>query len=437
MLVTTVGITALVALGVLAWSFLRGDDDAGTESDIEWDEVAIVDRATGAITTYDADGQQVDRTAGTGRVTAVHAHGDRLALVRSNEIVLTDATADDDPTVVATPNGATITPIETASTVHLLVGDPAGGNLLVVDMSDGSVIDVGEAAAPTVPKLFVETVQVAADGTRFAVADAANFQTIVVGDGIEGAAFLADQPLAVGDELIATSQVVNLQADVSLVDLERRIEATVPTELPRGAVMIGDELVMVSVDGGVFRIAPGDREADRIGEITVPTGSTVAWAAPADLGERLVVGGTGFVAVLDLAGETRFATTFASAGEPLRPHPAWRCLPVAGDSGHSLVSLESGEQLADLTDATVAAVSADGCTVVVERSDAFELVDAEGDLRLGRLREVALAPDGDSVVWTTTDGRTELVAVSDDRELADPVELAGAPTSRSITFLRR
>jgi hypothetical protein len=437
MLVTTVAITALVAVGVLAWSALRSDGDADTTAEIEWDEIALVDRATGAIITYDPEGQELARTRGTGRVTAAHVHGDQVALVRSSEIVLTDATADGEPTVVATPDGATITPIETAATMHLLVGDPAGGNLLVVDVADGSVIDVGEAAAPTVPKLFVETVQVAADGTRFAVADAANFQTIVVGDGIEGAVFLADQPVAVGDELIATSQVVNLQADVSLVDLERRIEATVPTELPRGAVMVDDELIMVSVDGGVFRIRPGDREANRIGDVTVPAGGTVAWAAPTYLGDRLVVGGSGFVAVLDLEGTSLFTTTFPTAGEPLRPHPAWRCLPVAGDSGHSLVSLDSGEQLADLTGATVAAVAADGCTVVVEREGAFELVDADGVLSLGRRRDVALAPDGDSVVWTTTAGRTELVAVSDEHELTDPVELVGAPTSRTVAFLRR
>lgn len=437
MLVTTVGITALVAVGVLAWTTFRGDDGDDESADIAWDEIALVDRATGAVITYDDEGQEIGRTSGTGRVTATHVHGDRLALVRSTELVLTDATVDDDPTIVPLPTGSTVTPIETAATMHLLVGEATGGNLLIVDVADGSVLDVGEAAAPTVPKLFVETVQVDADGTRFAVADAANFQTIVVGDELDGAVFLADQPLAVGDELIATSQVVNLQADISLVDLERRIDATAPTDLPRGGLMVDDELVMVSVDGGIFRIGSGDREAERIGDVAIPAGSNVAWAVPTFLGERIVVGGTGFVAVVDLDGTTLFTTTFAGAGEPLRPHPAWRCLPVAAETGHSLVSLDAGEQLADLTDLTVTAVSADGCTVVGERTDSFELIDADGTIDLGPLRDVALAPDGDSVVRTTTAGLTELVAVTDDGELGDPIELVGAPRSRTVAFLRR
>jgi hypothetical protein len=437
MLVTTAAITVLVAIGVLVWATLRGGDADSDAPDVEWDEIALVDRATGAVTTYDTDGQQLSRSTGTGRVVDAHVHGDRLALVGSTAIVLTDATGEAEPTVVDIPRESTVTPIETATTMHLLVGSPAGGNLLIVDVDDGSVIDVGEAAAPTVPKLFVETVQVDADGTRFAVADAANFQTIVVGDGIDGAVFLADQPIAVGDELVATSQVVNLQADISLVDLERRTEAVVPTDLPRGAVMVDDELVMASVDGGVFRVGEGDREAERIGTVAIPTGSTVAWALPSYLGERLVIGGAGFVAVVDLDGSTLYTTTFTTPTEPLRPHPAWRCLPVVGDTGHSLVALGTGEQLADLTGLTITAVSTDGCTIVGERSGASELVNADGSVRLGTVRSVALAPDGDSVVWTTTTGRTELVPVTDDLELAEPIELVGAPTNLTVAFLGR
>jgi hypothetical protein len=437
MLVTTIGITALIAVGVLAWSVLRGDGDDGGSVDVEWDEITLIDRATGDITTYDREGRQIADSSGTGRILEAYVHDERLALVRSTELVLTDARDGSEPIVVGIASGSIVTPIETATSMHLLVGEPRGGNLLIVDVADGTVIDVAELAAPTVPKVFVETVQVDADGTRFAVADAANFQTIVVGHDIDGAVYLADQPVAVGEELIATSQVVNLQADIALVDLERRTEAMVPTELPRGGIMVDDALVMVSVDGVVFRIGTGDREANRIGEVPIPAGSTVAWALPSHLGERLVVGGTGFVAVVDLDGAILFSTTFADAGEPLRPHPAWRCLPVGGEVGHSLVALDSGEQLADLSGLTVTAISADGCTVVGERAGTFELVNSDGMVSLGALRHVAVAPNGDGVVWTTTTGRTELVAVSEDLELAEPIELAGAPTSQIVAFLRR
>ncbi|MFP5488837.1 MAG: hypothetical protein ACLGHQ_11090 [Acidimicrobiia bacterium] len=437
MLVTTIGITALVAAGVAAWSVLRGDDGDASSPETEWDEIALIDRATGSVARFDDAGEPIATTAGSGRVSTVHAHAGRLALVGATTIVLTDGTEDDEPTTIEIPRRSIVTPVETASTMHLLVGSSAGGNLSIVDVADGSVIDVGAAAAPTVPKLFVETVQVAADGSRFAVADAANFQTIVVGDDIDGAAFLADQPVAVGEDLIATSQVVNLQADISLVDLERRTEAVVPTELPRGGVMVGDDLVMVSVDGGVFRIGPGDREAERIGAVTVPAGGAVSWAQPSWFGERLVVGGAGFAAVVDLDGTNLFSTTFASSTEQLRPRPTWRCLPVGGETGHSIVDLETGEQLADLTGLAVESLSADGCTVVGDRDGTYELVDRAGRVELGTPRRVALAPDGDAVVWTTTEGRTELVPIDDDLTLGDPVELVDAPTNGFVTFLRR
>lgn len=436
MLISTVAITVLIAVGVVAWTAVRGGEADSDTPNIDWDEIAVVDRATGAISTYDRDGEQLVRATGSGRVLDVHAHGDRLALVGSDAIVITDPTGDTEPETIDIPRGSIVSPIETASTMHLLVGHRSGGNLLIIDVAAGTVIDVGAAAAPTVPKLFVETVRVDADGTTFAVADAANFQTIVVGESIEGAAFLADQPIAVGAELIAVSQVVNLQADISLVDLERRREAVVTTDLPRGATMVDGELVMVSVDGGVFRVRPDADEAERIGDVPVGTGS-VAWAVPSYLGERLVVGGTGFAAVIDLDGTTVFSTTFATASEPLRPHPAWRCWPVTGTTGHSLVALGTGEQLADLTGLTITGVAADGCTVVGERGGVLELVNPDGSVRLDGVRNVVLAPDGDSVVWTTTTGRTEYVTLSDELDLEEPVELTDVPTSRLVTFLRR
>lgn len=443
MLASTIGITVVVALGVFAWTTLGGGGDRDDAADVGWDEVALIDRTTGAIVTYGPDGELVTHATGVGRVIGAYASGDRIALVRATELVLTAPTSGAEPTIVPIPARSVVTPVETTTTMHLLVGDPAGGNLLIVDVADGSVIDVGALAAPTVPKLFVDTVRVDAAGTRFAVADAAAFQTIVVGEGIDGAAFLADQPIAVGDELLATSQVVNLQADISLVDLERQVEAVVSTELPRGAVMDGDDLVMVSVNGGLFRMGPGDREAEQIATIQLPVGASVEWALPAHDGDRLVVGGDGFAAVVGLDGTSYFTTTFTTPAEPMRPRPAWRCLPVVGATGHALVALDTGEVLADLTGLDVGAVSDDGCTVTGERDagDAEpagpELVDAERTVALGTGRVLALSPDGHLVVRAGNSGRSELVAVNDGGQPADPILLVDAPANPMVLFLRR
>lgn len=438
MLVSTVLITAIVAGVVFGWRSFTGSAGDGGGAPADWDGIALVDRASGEVTVLDHDGVEQHRLVGTGGVTDVHVHGDRLALVGTTAITVTGTTADAVPTIVPIERGSVVVPVETPETLHLLVGDPAGGNLLVVDVDDGSVLDVAALAAPTVPKLFVETVQVSADGSTFAVADAAAFQTIVVGDTIDGAVFLADQPVAVGEELVATSQVVNLQADVALVDLERRTEAIVPTELPRGGVMVDDELTMVSAAGGVFHVTKGDREAERVGTVAVPAGGSVLGAHPTLLGERLVVAGTTFQAVVDLDGTTRFTTTFTEPVDVDTPRPGWRCLPVGGgDSYHSIVDLRSGEQLADLTGLSVVAAADDGCTVIAERDGVSELIDETAVVPLGRLRDAALSPDGRTVVWTTVTGRTELVTVDTEHHLGDPLELPGAPTSVAVVFLHR
>lgn len=436
MLVSTIAITAVVAAAVFGWRAFTGTAEGEDDTTVEWDALALVDRVSGEIVVVDRDGVEQHRITGTGRVAAVHAHGDRLALVGTSTITLTGTTAEATPTVVPIERGSVVVPIETTSTLHLLVGDPAGGNLLIVDVDDGTVFDVAELAAPTVPKLFVETVRVSADGSTFAVADANNFQTIVVGDAIEGAAFLADQPVAVGDELVATSQVVNLQADVALVDLERSTKAIVPTQLPRGGVMHDDELTMVSADGGVYRIGEGDRDAEEIGSVAVPTGGRVGWALPADGGDRLVVAGTNFVAVVDLDGETLFTTTFASPVDITSPRPGWRCLPVGGgDTYHSVVELASGEQVADLAGVGVIDVAGDGCVVLGESAGIRRVIAGERVTELGQVRDARLAPDGRAVVWTTTTGVTQLVGI-DDGTLTEPIGLE-APTNLAIAFLDR
>lgn len=436
MLVSTIAITAVVAAAVFGWRALTGADDGDEPPAAEWDAIALVDRVSGEVVVVDRDGEEQHRIDGAGRVAAVHAHGDRLALVGITSITLTDTDPAATPTVVPIERGSLVVPLETTDTLHLLVGDPAGGNLLIVDVDDGSVLDVAALAAPTVPKLFVDTVRVDATGTVFAVADANNFQTIVVGDEIEGAAFLADQPIAVGSDLIATSQVVNLQADVALVDLERATEAIVATELPRGGVMTDDELTMVSVDGGVFRLGPGDREAEEIGEVAVPAGGRVSWAVPTHGGDRLVVGGPSFAAVVDLDGTTLFTTTFATSVDVEPPRPGWRCLPVGGgDTYHSVVDLGSGEQLADLAGVAVTDVSADGCMLVGDVAGAPRLVDGDRIVELGQVRGARIAPDGTAIVWTTLTGGTQLARI-DDAGLADPVDLP-APTNLAVAFLDR
>ena len=438
MLVTTIAITAVVAGGLGVWQVVNRNSETPTVAASSWGRIALIDRTTGAVVTVDTEGAAVDEFAATGRVMAVHSLRSRLALVGTNQITILDTGQPDDPPIkIPIDRGSTVSPARTNDSEYLIVGAPSGGNILIIDIADGSVIDVGQTASQSTPLLFAETVKVADNGSAFAVADAANFQTIIVQPGVATATFLSGQPMAVGRQLVATSQTVGLQADVSLVDLERRNRALVPSEIPAGGVMVDDRLIMVSVDGGVFQVADGDQQAEPLGQITMPQGDQVRWVHPTFDGQRLVIAGQTLEALVDLDGKTIFTTSFTESVEFDRPDREWSCMPIGGgDTYQSVISLESGEQLIDLTGLTVTGTSSDGCTVIGERGGAYEVLTANGPVRLGRVRAATLGPDGRSVVWTTTSGRTELVTLDGDLELADPIDLTAAATANvAVVFL--
>jgi hypothetical protein len=438
MLVTTIAITVVVALGLVGWRVVKGDSGTSSSAPGDWDQIALVDRTTGDVTTIDESGNVVAEIVGFGRTTEAHTFGSRIALVGSDQVVIVDVEQPAaEPVLIPIDRGSTVTAVPTTNSVHLIVGDPSGGNVLIVDLADGSVIDVGASAEQARPLMFAETARWAADGSAFAVADAANFQTIIVQPGIPGATFLPDQPVAVGDELVATSQTVGLQADISLVDLQRRNRAIVPSEIPAGGVMTDDRLVTVSVDGGVFRVEDGDEMATPLGSLAVPAGNRVQWVRPTFDGERLVVAGDAFEAVIGLDGGTLFTTSFTAPLEIPAPHPAWSCLAIGGDDTyHSLISLDTGGQLIDLTGLAVTGASSDGCTVIGERAGVTEVATVDGTVRLGQVRSATLGPDGRTVVWTTTTGRTELLTIDDDLGLTDPIDLSqAAPSNLAVVFL--
>ena len=332
------------------------------------------------------------------------------------------------------PAGATVTRLAVTEGLWLAVAVPSGGNIVLVDGEGGATIDIGALAGQPSPRYFVETLRHDPDGTLFAVADAVNFQTVVVRPGDEAAGFLRDQPIAVGGGLVATSQVVGQRADVTLFDGERDI-ASVQTGLPAGGVIDGDEAVIVTVDGDVFRFGDGDEQAERIGAVSVPSGATIRWVRPAADGSRLVVFGDVFEAVLDLSGATLFTTTFATSVESPPVESGWRCLPIGGGTTyHSLIALESGEQLADLTGLEVIDTSADGCTLIALRGQVTELVGDGGKSRLGPLKEAWLAPDGKAVVEHASDGSLSMVPI-EDWIPSEPVDLSSiAPASPAVAF---
>ena len=438
MLFSTIGITALVALTVVGWRLIRGDNDDIASAAASWSEIAMIDRATGAIATVDENGQAVTTELGLGRVVGTHSEGARIALVGAEQIVLSDVDGTQ-PVVIPIGRGTTVTRLPIVGALILVVGDETGGNVQIIDGLTGDVLDVGALAGQADPKLYAETVRHNADGTRFAVADAKFFQTILVEPGSIAPVYYPDQPVAVDDKVVATSQVVGQRTDIGLFD-ETGVNLTIaPTQIPAGGIFADGELLFVSTDGGVFRLSTDDSQANQIGTVTVPGGGTIRWIRPALDGERLVVFGETFQAVIKLDGSTVYTTTFTTPVKGTFPNPAWACVTVGDAEGpHSLVSLDSGEVRADLSGFEVNGTSSDGCTVIGDRAGITEVVTTDGSVRLGQVRSAVLGPDGRTVVWQTNAGRTELLRINDDLELEDPIDLSAfAPASYVVAFLDR
>jgi hypothetical protein len=439
MLITTVGITAVVAAGVGVWRFTNNEPAGAEDETTAWSEVVFVDRGTGAVGAVAPDEPAVvaAQAVGTGRATEVYAEGDRLALVQAGQVTLTGL-GEAAPTVIPIDRDAVVTRLPIDGALWLAIGSAPGGNVLLIDGTTGATYDVGALSGQSSPRYFVDTMRHDVVGRAFAVADAVNGQTIVVDPTGQPptAAFFADIPVAVAPERVVTSQVIGQQADLTLLDPERKVLAKVSGELPAGGLIVDGDVTIVSTEGTITRFGEGDEEAERVGSVAVPAGGQIASVSPTAGNTRMVVFGSTFEALIDLEGRTLFTTAFPAPVERPSVDPGWSCLPVGGgETFTTIVDTESGEQLVDLRGVTVQGIAADGCTVLGTRAGVHEVIGVEGTVQLGQVRAATLAPDGRAVVLQTTAGTTQLVRIDGDT-LADPIDLTPVAGSNPLITFR-
>ncbi|MGH9134917.1 MAG: hypothetical protein ACRDZZ_13340 [Ilumatobacteraceae bacterium] len=412
---TAVVVTAVaVAVAVIAIRGERGD--GGGPRAPTWDAIALVNQVNGAVRVVGDDGDEITTVRGTGRVEAVHAGGDRLALVGATQIALVGI-AGDEPIVIPIERGSTVSRIGTSGSFTLAVAPAAGGNLTLIDAADGTQLDVGQVAEQTSPMLLAGSIRPDAEGRAFAIGDGRNFQTVVVRFGRDDATFFPDVPMAVADDLVVTSQTVGSSAELGLFGADGERRASIASEQrPIGGLIAGDRFVYVSDAGAIFAVTAGSDAPRRLGAIALPPGETVQSVAPALDANRLVVAGAQFQAIVDLDGAILFQTTFASTTEPVTPALRWRCLPVGGSGVFtSLVDLESGETLADLQGGDVTAVSGDGCGVQVARDGGRSIVTGSGSTALPASVSTAwISPDSTAAVLVDPGASASLVALQPD-----------------------
>ena len=421
-------IVTAIAVAAAAIAIRDGSDDGGGTA-TTWNAVALISRANGAVRVLDEDGEEITTIRGTGRVEAVHAGGDRLALVGPTQIALVGIDGDE-PILVPIDQGSTVSRVATSRSFTLVVAPPATGNLTLIDASDGTQLDVGELAEQTNPMLLAHSIRADHDGTAFAIGDGRNFQTVVVRFGSADAAFFPDVPMAVADDLVVTSQTVGPSAELGFFDATGERRASVASEeRPIGGLIDGDEFVFVTNTGAIFAATDDDDSPRRLGVITLPAGDVVQSVWPALDGTRLVAAGTGFMAIVDLDGTTLFQTTFTTATATLTPTPTWRCVPVGGSGVFTLlVDLGTGDTVAELQGADVTAVSSDGCGVQLTREGGRSVVTPSGSTVLpAAVSTTWIAPDASAAVLVDTGSLASLVRIdnrdSEGADVVEPVEL--------------
>lgn len=411
------GILAVVAavIGATIYLVVRDDDDPGDVTAPTWNAVVEVDRASGDVRILDPDGGEIDLIdgSGTGRSTAVHSHRERLAIESAQALTLVD-TRQGSSTTVELDRTMTSERLPIGRSLTFVVSPPGNGNLLLVDGSTGDVLDVGEIAVQSSPLLFADSVRSDPSGRAFAIGDGRNFQTVVVRFGHDEAGFFPGVPMAVDTDLVVTSQNVGSSAELGLFTADGDRLTAVPTERPVGGIIAGERFVYVTGNGDVAAAAADSREPTDLGSIPVPGGDQVIAVSPALDHQRLVVTGNRFVAVVNLDGEVLFQTTFTSTMTMLTPWSTWRCLPVGGDDAfHSLVDLDTGETLADLSDGSVSTTSADGCAVHLITDVGSRVVSHLGTATIDPgVRSVVLAPDATAALSVDAAGSARLIHVT-------------------------
>jgi hypothetical protein len=415
-----VGSAALAVLAVAAVVVLTvtgGDDDGdGTAASPGWNTIVEVNRASGDLVVLDADGEELATIDGEGRVTEVHARNDRLALVGAGQVVLRGLDPETDPTVVALDRATSIVRHPSNRSLTLVAAPDIGGEIVIVDGETGSVIELGASAGQTSPLLLPESLRLDRSGSRFAVGDGRNFQTIMIdADPEVEPGFFPGVPMAVGAELVVTSTTVGRTAELGFFDVDGERLGLVTTDPPVGGVLEDDHFVYVTDDGTLFVASAADSSPTEIA--TLDIGDVTEVYAVFD-GARLIVSSSSRHVVVGLDGNV-FMNVDRTADSPLPGPPwhTWRCFPVPGDDA-SIFDLDTGELLLELDDRPIAAVSTNGCGVHQHDDDLHTITSPAGShAPRGAVRSVVLAPDGSAAIVVATDGNAELVDLDDSRRL--------------------
>jgi hypothetical protein len=430
-IVMVVALLGAVAVG--AWEYLNTERDT-VPPPLGWSTLVATERVTGDLTLLDPTLATLATTNNGTGIGAILDGGGASAIVQPSAVIVDPFAAE--PTTVPIPTGATVRPAATPGTLSLLIGSDTGSNLVIVSGAAGSqpsITDIAALTGEADPRYLPSGVRHDRAGSIFAVADATNFQTVVVTPGTTAPVYLPDLPLAAHPTLIVTSQTVGDRAELGLFDPTGTRIRTLSVPAVRGGTIsaAGTRVVLVTRDGRVMEARPTSSSTTDLSTLDLPIGDTVLAVEPVLGGSRLWVVSERAIFLIATDGDVigRWSGATSVGFEPVSMTS--RCAVAHTDDTTRLVDLDTGRELAEIGDVSGLSASDDGCLLTGVRRDADNehlLIGRFGTIGLSGRRALGLAPDASAAVLSSDAGPV----LVDTAALADAAQSGGpAPASAS------
>ncbi|UMG91748.1 hypothetical protein [Nocardioides sp. TF02-7] len=388
----------LVALAVVGVVVARDPGDRGSTAAAEWNGLVGVDPVAGEVVVYDDAGEEVDRVAAVDGLLNATTRGSLVLAAADDRAAVVDAAEGEVVWEDATEGTAAW--LQGSSAPVVLVGDPSGGDLRVVDVEGDTDLRLGDVVDGD-PSFVPQAVAVSPDGTVLAARDLRS-QTSVVVDLASGDATPVDGSAAAvtDDSVVVVTPEDDGEATARFLGRDGDERGVAPLGRgPRGLLVTGDDSLLV--------VAEGDD-----GPVVART--SVGDDAPTEVRD------------LDLAG----------AGPVLAFHEQGR-LVVTGDDGTVLLDQDGGE-VADVegTLSPVTGVTGSAAACFAVQTDGEVVVH---DLGSGDER-VRAAQEQSGPLWSSVDGCTlggpGLLAGEDRSVELDPSQVAVVAPDGAAALVR-
>jgi hypothetical protein len=434
------GVVAAIAGGaILVGSLIGGDDGAPSNgaADVEWNTIVLLDERSGQLIVANEAGEELERFAsGVSRPTDAMAIGSAVMATSAEAAAVVDL-RDESSQGIEGDFGSTgvVMPAGTASTMLTATADAS--RAVIAHGPSGDVLDTETFAPIAGARYDVGTAIAAPAGRDVLVTDSGNFQTVLLSFDRDAPSYFPGRALAVGDDLVVTTQNVGSEANITVFDHDGTSVTDARAPSVRAGMITGGDVLLVTVDGEILELTVSNGTTSAIDSLAIGTVET-GFVTPG--GDRLVVVGSTGTSIVDADGSV--LATFPSAApldvgiDELAPRTS-TCLAVTSDSGDVVIAtLRDGTILAEAVAEAPVFPSVDGCTVVGSSDSALQVITGDGLVEQptdGTL--VGLAPDGSSVVTESDSGRLLLVELIDDVVSSDAIDLG--PASRLVLFTQR